>query len=452
MIPLGIQGLSLSAFLTGGFPLSSRLAANAYGHGASFGSENDTTSSRTDRIFACDFLLGSSNYSDLQVMFDAWTFGSYGPQDTGGYTIKFASIQIGSTYIPITFDGGTLSKILPAGATDVGCDPILPSAFSLANFAIGLTGKIWVHLSLHNPGVSSYPASTNNITSAKYKLDPTTVTYTGGPKGGGAFSITGGTNYSGTGSAYMPILIGTPIGSGAKRVIGVGDSITQGTGDGWNTYGFGINRVLSTTNTGGVAAPIAVLNMGLPGCTLKSWILQGVNDLGQASASGAVIPYVAKRMKYGNIIVEQFGTNGTFTTGGGVYGYNRVLWQMLRNLNPTAKLGRSSLFPRTPSGAGGSSDSWATVAGQNPSQAPGGDTNLFENYNKAQVGVAGGVDFYVQYNTCRANTDPANADYYRWAVNGTANWPTTDGLHPAGVLHDLMYRTELRPIIDNLSI
>jgi hypothetical protein len=429
----------------------SRMAANAYGWGSCLTENGDVSSGRTDRVFGCSVLIGSSDYSDLQATFDAWRFGTYGPVATGGYTIVLASFQIGAAYAPVTFDGGSPSKIVASNATDVACDPILPASFGLENFAIGTVATFWYQVKLHNPGVSSYPVSINSFVTQR-TFDPTTADYTGGPKGGGTFNMTG-TGFSGSTSSYTPIITGTPVGAGvnAKRVIAVGDSITQGTGDQPDAYGVGANRCLSTSNTA-IVAPLAVLNMGLPGCTLKAWLLQGVNDLAQASATGMIVPYVTKRLKYGNVIVEQFGTNGTFATAVGEYAYNRMLWQMLRTANPTAKLGRSSLFPRTPSGAGGSSDSWATVAGQNPTQAPGGDTNLFENYNKAQVGVPGGVDFYVQYNTCRANTDPTNVNYYRWAVNGTANWPTTDGLHPAKVLHDLMYRTELRPIVDALTV
>jgi len=405
---------------------------------------------RTDHIVRTPFILGSCDWDDLQVSVYNWIFKTYGVNFSEGtdFEIVECAIDIGANWKKVTWGGADSITVTP-GQTDIKSDkifatdfPALGSAFFPKGTTGGIRYKIRADATKKFPDSHAYMFGTN-----RYRFTPGLATVTNGVYGTGNFSIGGA--YDGTFEPFTPVLVGTPRSAG-KFLAGLGDSITAIVGDsGYQTFGPAFHRAAYTNYSTG-ANPLGCINFGCPGGTIMNWIGDGTNTPANASATVPNIGLPEAYLKYANIVFEQYGTNGTYSTGGGTYTHTDKLWTVIKRGAADCKLVRSSLFPRTADNPAGSADEWATIASQVPTQIPGGDTDLFEQYCAGKVG-AGLVDYYINYNSPRANTNRANVDYYKWAVNGTANWATKDGLHPEAVMHDLIYGTEARALIDTIT-
>lgn len=403
---------------------------------------------KTEHMVRMYFCLGSCDWDSLQISVYNWIFGQYGIAFSGGtdFEIVEMAIEIGSNWTAVTW-GGNQNLVVTNGVSDVLSDPISPSSLGVSGgkFLRDTTG--YLRYKIRANASSKFPASAGyNIagtTKRRYTIGSATVT--NGIYSVGDFVLSGTFDTSFT--TYNPVIVGTPSTSG-KFLGGVGDSIAKGTND----------NLFSSTAIGGFSRcaigsggtnKLACLNFGVPGHSIINWLGDGTNTPANMSANAANIGKAEAYLKYANILFEQFGSNGTYSTGSGVYAHQDKMWAVLKRGSPGCKLVRTSLFPRTLEGAPGSSDQWATLANQVVTQTPGGDTDLFEQYCASKVGA--GVDYYINYNSPRANTNRANADYFKWVVNGSANYATSDGVHPSGAIYNLFYGGEARALIDTIT-
>ena len=89
-----------------------------------------------------------------------------------------------------------------------------------------------------------------------------------------------------------------------------------------------------------------------------------------------------------------------------------------------------------------STDGWATSANQTYSTnwGPGSKADAVKQFIDA--GVANGLyDYITSTPSYRDAGDP-----WKWATNGTANYPTSDGTHPKSPMHSVM-ATDILPTI-----
>jgi phage terminase large subunit-like protein len=152
--------------------------------------------------------------------------------DTGvvntGNTLTYSNVYLESVNlvmsVPVSF-GGSGTKVLTDGVTDVVSDPILPSLFGLSKFTVGeryfVRGFIDIPISGSMPYANYYDCALS--TAASYDTGATTCTNISG---------TGVLTYSGAGttasSVNPPLLVGRFVGSDANTWLGVGDSINEG--------------------------------------------------------------------------------------------------------------------------------------------------------------------------------------------------------------------------------
>lgn len=80
-----------------------------------------------------------------------------------------------------------------------------------------------------------------------------------------------------------------------------------------------------------------------------------------------------------------------------------------------------------------STDSWATLANQSYATGcePGGVRDQLNAWIKSQVGIL--IDDIIDPNPYVES----QTDHGKWIVNGSANYPTTDGTHPSTAIHIL---------------
>lgn len=289
------------------------------------------------------------------------------------------------------------------------------------------------------------------LTSTTFSLNSSTGngTYTsGGYFIGSDLALNGSANMAGQGGVlvYGPRAIygGAPYGTTALWAAIFGDSIAAGSGDatqgGWVLRGLGSSGTFFQT-------ALPVLQCALPGTTASEFAADALdyfNGSIRRRQAGFGAPYA----------FLQYGTND-------IFGSARTLAQLqIDNLAIGQALALrgtrvlvSTLTPRTTS-----TDSWATIANQTQLAAEsvrqaynawlrgGAPVTLSGGLATAvTVGTAGAVlagmsghpfwkvidpAAYVEVNASNALT--LSGGY--WLVNGTANYPTTDGTHPTAAV------------------
>ena len=433
-------GLGLNAIIAagaGGVALAQRGASTLNRISPLWYSSGDATA--TDNIYRVRFILGSCDWSDLQVSVYNWVFGQWGVEFSSGANFEIAqmAIEIGSEYHAVTW-GGSASVTVVNGQTDVQSDKVFPADLGIAGSTFSRGTEGYIRFMIRGGSSAKWPMSyATQFASSRLRFVPGSVTVANGVYGTGDFDISSG-DYSQAPLTVAPVLLGTPVSAG-KFAGGIGDSITENVGDDSATAatGSGFTRVAYSNYTT-KANPLAVINFGWSGGTILNWIGDGTNTPSNSSATAARIELPEAYLKYCNIMFEQYGTNATLQS------HTSKLWTVIRRGSTGCKLVRSSLFPRS-----SSTDSWATLGNQTAAHAPGGDVDLFEQYCESQVGA--GVDYYINYDSLRADVNRANANYFKWLTNGTPNWLTPDGIHPSSTAYELIYGGEARALIDTIT-
>lgn len=215
-------------------------------------------------------------------------------------------------------------------------------------------------------------------------------------------------------------------------VFGCGDSIHYGQGDTTNVAnGFGIFG-RSCVDADGFSNARANINFNRIGSVTSDFT--------------TVYPWARNYMKYCNTLVDNYGTNDLGSAGTGVVTTIEanllLIWGYFKSFNPNGKIIRSYIYPRT-----SSTDSWATIANQTITvnfdvKAP--QLNTWFDSKVADSTITSVVG-YSPTMTAIASGEPL-----KWAVNGTAGYPTADGVHPASVMH-IARASEIRAILAGLS-
>lgn len=335
----------------------------------------------------------------------------------------------GSSYAPITFDNGSINKIIAPNGHATS-DRLYPSAFGLTKFTKGekyymrLKERVFVggyHI------ISSYARQvtaaigTNMI--AQYYDEATesgvNIYSTGAiPSQTGQFT-------TGAAHPFPQAIVGKYVTPGEASIINVGDSIDWGFADLQsnipNIAGPGyFDR--STVDDSGVA-DICAMTAAIPGTT----------------SIGTNVPLITQYLQYANILWYGPGVNDINTLGSNpvtsIYPNMIALWDVARAAG-VKRIAKRGLLPYT-----SSTDSWRTLGNQtiNPRFAMGGDGDALEAQMQAYV-ANGTIDAF--YHVYSGVSDPTTR--YAWLTDGTtSNWITSDGVHPDSTGYPLM-RTDAR--------
>ena len=376
--------------------------------------------------------LGSGALSQLVLSFCGWSINGGSINANGNdYTITKVAIEVDgvNTYAPVTFSGSR-SAVVTNGMIELQSDPILPSAFSMANFPRG--AKIWIRFeyAVASAGLN-FPVGrfgySDQGTATTVSIGITTGAVVSGVDAYGPIVFTSGwTNSYPT--AYLPIVLGRFVSGDPKTIAGIGDSIVYGVGDtltGYMQSGAFTQALFSTDH---LSSPIAGCNFGYSGSTAGLWSTTNSN-------------FLVNYLKYAKYAVDEFQTNQLANNGGlaSAKTQEQTLWGLL-SANGITNVVRTKLLPRTLSTDGTLpySSSWAA----------GGDARLFNDWlDTPSLGAASGVTLQIaQMNGLRAGTTQSTDAFYQWAgaTSGTLGANTGDGTHPSAAGHLLMaadYRT-----------
>ncbi|MEO5715476.1 MAG: SGNH/GDSL hydrolase family protein [Luteolibacter sp.] len=358
--------------------------------------------------------------SEIRIGFMDWMYpyDAETPNDTNNVTIEHAWLERASTgqVVPLAFSGSR-QLVLPMNSTTAYwlSDAIPSSVWTGATPA--RDEVFWLHVHGTVPEGGKLPVGTpSTYSGAKFIAyspanDPGTFD-TGGP----VPTIAG----SAARTLGLPLVfLGRFTGPGHLSVIGIGDSILDGTGDPANPvpvisgYGF-FNRAAVDSNG---ANTIAMFNVTRHGQAASNFV-----NLSRQKRQSKFLPFA-------NVVVEEYGTNDLGSAGGGspatILGNLNTIWSTARAAG-VQKIVRTLLLPRT-----ASSDSWATLANQTPNTGweAGGKRDTINA--GLQTALANGkID--VLLDTPSILADPT--DRSRWLTNGTIKYMNVDEAHvsPAG--------------------
>lgn len=357
--------------------------------------------------------------AEMQIGFLDWAYG-YGnetPNSVNDVTIEHAWLERASTgqIVPLTFSGSR-RLVLPMNSTSAYwlSDAIPSSAWTGATPASDEV--FWLNLQGSVPEAGQIPSGTPaTYSGAKFIVYPPANDPGTFDTAGAVPAITG----SSARTAGLPmIFLGRFTEPGHLSVIGIGDSILDGTGDSANPvpvisgYGF-LNRAAVDTNG---ANAIAMFNLTRHGQSAANFVKSAQTRHPQF-------------LPFANVIVEEYGTNDLGSAGGGdpatILANVGKIWSAARAAG-VQKIIRTRLMPRTTS-----TDSWITLAGQTPNTGweAGGKRDAINTGLQTAL-VDGKIDLLLD--TIAVLSAPADAN--RWLVNGTAKYATADGTHlgPAG--------------------
>ena len=370
-----------------------------------------TSATRTRMWVRAKVIIGSNNFSELKLLFSGTVHLSGGESNINDYIIEKAALEKetgGAAFAPIYF-GGLRSITVTSGTTELLSDAILPSAFSLANFARGSVYWARVLISVAPSGSFPRTAIANGTNESTLMFNPVTcgvsdVDGTGVPSYGVG---TGGTGPSDFNFALMfaPIVVGTPIGTGGKYFAGIGDSILEGAADVTAIPGGGVYKgffARSLVDSDFVSNVQAGCNFALYGSIGSMWTTAPVSKM---------------LLKYANVTVEEYGTNNP------TYAWSAAIWSAAKAEGHYVI--RTKLLTQT-----SSSDAWATTANQTKNAnytTPTGNRIVFNGDIAAQEGIL--YDDFVSF-----DTDVLHTDRDLWKAPGY----TADGLHPTSLAHEAM--------------
>lgn len=352
--------------------------------------------------------------AEMQIGFMDWMYpyDAETPNDTNDVTIEHAWLERASTgqVMPLAFSGSR-RLVLPMNST-TACwlsDAIPSSAWT------GATARdevFWLHVQGSIPEGGKLPTGTPaSYSGAKFIVYPPANDTGTFDTAGTAPAITGSTARS----IGLPLVfLGRFTAPGHLSVIGIGDSILDGTGDSANPvpvisgYGF-LNRAAVDSNG---ANAIAMFNVTRHGQSAANF----VNPNRQTRQS--------RLLPFANVVVEEYGTNDLGSGGGGVpttiLGNIETIWATARAAG-VQKIIRTKFMPRTTS-----TDSWATLANQTPNTGweSGGKRDTI-NAGLQSALAAGKIDILLD--TLAILADPTDPN--RWLTNGTGKYTAADGTH-----------------------
>lgn len=363
--------------------------------------------------------------AEMQIGFMDWMYpyDAETPNDTNAVTIEKAWLERASTgqVVALTFSGSR-QLVLPMNSTTAYwlCDAIPSSVWTGA--APARDEVFWLHVLGSIPTGGKLPVGTpTTFPGAKFIVYP--------PANDAGTFDTAGVVPTISGSTSRPIglplvFLGRYTGPGHLAVIGIGDSILDGTGDVANPapvisgYGF-FNR--AALDSGGANA-IAMFNLTRHGQAAANFA-----NPGRQKRQAQFLPFA-------NVLVEEYGTNDLGTNGTGtpstILANVEKIWTAARAAG-VQKIVRTKLLPRTSVPDKYAPDAWATLEIQTPNSGweAGGKRDTI-NAGFATALAAKKID--VLLDTLAVLADPTDPN--RWLTNGTAKYVNVDDAHvsPAG--------------------
>jgi hypothetical protein len=422
---MGVTPFTLSAIMSA-VQVSVSALVQAAGNNNKFATEKvQITGTRLTVISRVPVYL-QAEAKAVYVSWYNWLFTIFGVTDiSNSFDILKMSIEKdgAASSVPVTF-GGLRNKTLLSGATDQVCDRIPASAFGLGSLP---AGRYWLRIQVR-------------VNTSGHYL-PAGIPYTG--NGGGSFPTSVGWQYDPTENPTVPdvdsvgnITLGNGAGAGLQKppspiflaefvtpqptYAGIGDSIMEGANDLLTGNGFRgfFARTLATPALTG--SRLGGINFGMSGSGPVMW---------QGAGMSKAIVY----LKYCRHAITEHGTN-VFLSGGSPSILNslksdtQTIWNILRS-NGIVNIVATKILPRLSS----SSDSVATVAGQvtlNSAFSIAGEAQQYNDWLDAQKTALTITDV----SPFAALRDSTNT--WAWVVNGTANYATTDLIHPTDALHN----------------
>jgi lysophospholipase L1-like esterase len=372
--------------------------------------------------------------SEIQIGFMDWIYPykAEAPNDTNDVTIDHAWLERASTgqILPVTFSGSRRLVLPMKSTTAFWLSDAIPSS-AWKGSPPAADEVFWLNIHGTIPEGGKIPAGTPaSFPGSRFVVYPSTND-TATVDAAGAVPAISGSSARVTG---LPVIVlGRFAKPGRLSVIGIGDSILDGTGDAANPVpviaGFGFfNRAAVDANG---ANAIAMFNLTRHGQTAANFSRQ--------SRGSQFLPFA-------NVIVEEYGTNdlGQNGTGSaeGIRANTEAIWSLARAAG-VRKIIRTKLLPRSRS-----TDAWATAVNQtaNPGWGPGGSRDTINTGFEAAL-AARKID--VLFDSLAILADPADSG--RWLTNGTAKYVTNDGTHvsPAG---NALLATRLRETLLSLKV
>jgi len=375
--------------------------------------------------------------AEIQVGFMDWMYTdkTETANNLNEVTISHAWLERDTSgqIVPLTF-GGQRQLVLPMNsATPYWLSDAVPSTVWTGQ-TLARDEIFWLHVRGSVPTAGKLPTGTPaTFSGSKFityapENDPGTI-----DQGGAVPTIAGSTSRI----VGLPLIfLGRFTGPGHLSVIGIGDSIMDGTGDTANPvpvisgYGF-FNRSALDANG---ANTIAMFNLTRHGQTANAWISPGKQQRQR--------PF----LKFANVVAEEYGTNDLSSDGSGsptaILARVEGIWTAARQ-EGVQKIVRTLLMPRTTS-----TSQWSNLADQTPNTGWGtGQNRDLINAGLIAARDAGKVD--VILDTLAVLGDPT--DPSRWLSNGTNKYVTSDGTHvsPGG---NALLAPHLRSALLSLSV
>lgn len=374
----------------------------------------------------------SGNKTSLALVFNAWLTAGAGQVSIGNSaTITECSLEHpNGTVVPITFSASR-SLVMASGDNDKVSDEIPASSFGVATFADSIT--VWVK------GLISLPLVANNINTCAYFQDlagsqlhwyDTALTTLSSTDVAGAYVPTGGVQVN-TNTGFMPVLIGRDISASHKAIVGVGDSLTDGTGDQTANGAYGRGYFFTSLRTTANVVKHAGISAARGGAS--STAFTGGNTKWRS--------YI----KYCNAAYVCFGTNdleGGATVATLITNLTTIMNALGTNGISAAKRILIGLNPRSTS-----TDAWLTEANQTILNSKWDTGGVVETYNTVDAPAMAPTyckDFVF------LSSNRGTSSQYKWLADGTTgNRTTLDGTHPNTVGCE-RNAVVIRPYIDAL--
>lgn len=385
-----------------------------------------TSKSSTNTFQRIPVLITGGNVKRLKLGFMNWY--PYGNTDRTpnpiGNTVTISAVGVeswdGSSVASVTFNGSP-SVTMASTEYQILSDYIDASSLGMQSFPDGT--KLWIRIEANVPTAASYfpyqkPTITSLVSSGArvdfYNSGATTLN-------NGAHS-TGLPSYTGTavttGPSPIPVVtLGEYVDAmDDKSLIVMGSSIDLGASD-TDTM-----NITSEAGSGFIARVayrerIPMLNLAIFGGTSKTY------DNNKA--------FFQPWLQYGRFALEGIGNNDL----GAGYTYADIQGRLVTRASDMRaagieKIGRLTLSPRTTS-----TDSWATLANQTIATyfGPGTHAETLRNWMINDSVTAGVYNQIIDI----TQTDETGNFWY-WKTNGTANYATSDGIHPQPVISPLI--------------
>lgn len=367
--------------------------------------------------------------SDLVLSFFNWiTYVTSFILGGNAYTIEECALEKDgdTSSVPVMF-GGSRTKVIAAGDTDIQSDPVLPADFSLSQFDDGI--KMWIRL-LVSVTTSGHQVpegiAYNGIRGGSFPdwvgfaFDPSENTTVSDVDSYGPISLGDEVHFTNNPRPVTPIVLGTFVSGDPPTWNGFGDSIIDYSNDTLTGFGFAGFFARAMTNDSHDGSWVGGMDFGISGAKASVWT--GTN-------AAKAMAYWA----YGKFAVDEFGTNNFASSDslGTTQDQAAALWALAYSEGIQGIL-RAKLLPRLSA----TSDAYQTESGQTKLAefTTGGAADQFNTWLDTQIG-AGLCTTVIDWPTVRG------VDTWKWVVDGTSNYATSDGIHPSPAAHALMATT-----------